>query len=117
VSPEDLALATVAAINDRDRGKLDELASEDVQLFFPPSLVFRGRDGLSDFFDELERRVPDLTLTARETYCGDGFAVVEWESSGQSGESMGCLVLKAQGGKVGRARLYLDTAHWQRIGA
>lgn len=117
MSPEDLALATVSAINDRDRGKLDELAAEDVHLFFPPAMVFRGRDGLSDFFDELERRVPDLTLTARETYSGDGYAVVEWESTGQMGESMGCLVLKEREGKVARARLYLDTAHWARLGA
>jgi ketosteroid isomerase-like protein len=117
VSPEDLALATVHAINDRDRGKLDELTTEDVQLFFPPAMVFRGRQGLSDFFDELERRVPDLTLTARETYCGDDYAVVEWESTGQMGESMGCLVLKSGDGKVTRARLYLDTAHWARLGS
>jgi len=117
VSPEDLALGTISAINDRDRGKLDELADEDVQLFFPPAMVFRGRDGLGDFFDELERRVPDLTLTARETLCADDFAVVEWESSGQTGESMGCLVLKARDGKVTRARLYLDTAHWARLGS
>ena len=107
----------MSAINDRDRGKLDELTTEDVQLFFPPALVFRGRDGLSDFFDELERRVPDLTLTARETYAGDGYAVVEWESTGQMGESMGCLVLKEREGMVARARLYLDTAHWARLGA
>jgi ketosteroid isomerase-like protein len=110
-------MATVHAINDRDRGKLDELTSEDVQLFFPPALVFRGRQGLSDFFDELERRVPDLTLTARDTYCGDDFAVVEWESSGEAGDSMGCLVLKERDGKVARARLYLDTAHWARLGS
>ena len=116
MSPEDLALGTISAINDRDRGKMDELASEDVQLFFPPAMVFRGRDGLNDFFDELERRVPDLTLTARETYCGDDFAVVEWESSGTaSGDSMGCLVLKERDGMVARARLYLDTAHWARL--
>jgi len=110
-------MGTVHAINDRDRSKLDELTTEDVQLFFPPAMVFRGRDGLNEFFNELERRVPDLTLTARETYSGDGFAVVEWESSGQVGESMGCLVLKEREGKVARARLYLDTAHWARIGA
>jgi ketosteroid isomerase-like protein len=117
MSPEDLARGTVQAINDRDRGKLDDLATEDVQLFFPPAMVFRGREGLNEFFNELERRVPDLTLTARETYCGDHFAVVEWESSGQIGESMGCLVLKERDGKVARSRLYLDTAHWARLGA
>ena len=121
MSPEDLALGTISAINDRDRGKMDELASEDVQLFFPPAMVFYGRDGLNDFFDELERRVPDLTLTARDVLSGDEFAVVEWESSGHSGreeaESMGCLVLTARDGSVARARLYLDTAHWQRLGA
>ncbi len=116
MSPEDLALGTVQAINDRDRGKLDELTTEDVQLFFPPALVFRGRQGLNDFFNELERRVPDLTLTARETFAGPDFAVVEWESSGGRGDSMGCLVLKVRAGGVARARLYLDTAHWQRLG-
>lgn len=114
---EDLALATVSAINDRDRSKLNELATEDVQLTFPPALVFRGRDGLNEFFNELERRVPDLTLVARDVYTGGDFAVVEWESSGDSaGESMGCLVLKTSDGQVCRARLYLDTAHWARLG-
>lgn len=116
MSPEDLALATVGAINDRDRKQLDKLATEDVQLFFPPALVFYGRDGLNDFFNELERRVPDLTLTAREVLSGEDFAVVEWESSGAQSESMGCLVLKIRDGSVCRARLYLDTAHWQRLG-
>ena len=117
MSPEDLALGTVAAINDRDRSKLDQLAAEDVQLFFPPALVFYARPGLGDFFDELERRVPDLTLAARDIYSGADFAVVEWESSGEAaGESMGCLVLTVRDGKVARARLYLDTAHWARLG-
>lgn len=118
---EQLALATVTAINDRDRSKLDELATEDVQLFFPPALVFRGREGLGQFFDELERRVPDLTLMARDIYTGDDFAVVEWESSGHGKnaaevEGMGCLVLRLQDGMVSRARLYLDTAHWATLG-
>ena len=121
MEPEQLALATVAAINDRDRAKLDELTTEDVQLFFPPAMVFRGREGLSAFFDELERRVPDLTLIARDIYTGADFAVVEWESAGHSqnaslAESMGCLVLKVGGGCVNRARLYLDTAHWATLG-
>ncbi|HEX6487849.1 MAG TPA: nuclear transport factor 2 family protein [Candidatus Dormibacteraeota bacterium] len=116
MQPEDLALATVQAINDRDRKQLDKLALEDIQLFFPPGMVFYGRQGLTDFFNELERRVPDLTLAAREVLSGDNFAVVEWESSGADTESMGCLVLKTRDGMVSRARLYLDTAHWQRLG-
>lgn len=117
MEPEQLALGTVAAINDRDRSKLNELAAEDVQLSFPPALVFRGREGLNDFFTELERRVPDLTLAARDVLTGPDFAVVEWESTGSSaGESMGCLVLLVRDGQVARARLYLDTAHWARLG-
>lgn len=114
---EQLALATVSAINDRDRSKLNELATEDVQLTFPPALVFRGRDGLGSFFDELERRVPELTLAARDIYTGPDFAVVEWESSdATAGDSMGCLVLQIRDGQVARSRLYLDTAHWARLG-
>jgi len=114
VGPEELAEATISAINERDRSKLDELTTEEVRLFFPPHSVFRGREGLNQFFDELERRVPDLTLTAQEFLTGEGFCVVQWESAPV--EALGCLVLRTRGGAVSRADLYLDTATWQRLG-
>lgn len=121
MNPEQLAEQTIEAINDRNRGKLDELTTEDVQLFLPPAQVFRGRPGLSAFFDELERRVPDLTLTAREFLTGEDFCVVQWETAGHSPasqpvEALGCLVLRSRDGTVSRAHLYLDTATWQRLG-
>jgi ketosteroid isomerase-like protein len=116
-----VAEQTITAINERDRGAISRLAAEDIQLRFPPSQVFEGREGVSAFFDELERRVPNLTLAIRKVYAGDDFAVVEWLSSGSSQggietDSLGVVVMELADGRASRVQLYVDTAQWQTLG-
>lgn len=120
---EQLGLQVLEALNTRDYDKVDELTAEDVQLRMPPGQVFYGRDGLREFFAELEARLPDLTLVARKLHAGEDFAVIEYDTTGHTRshpgaeiEGMGCLVLEMDGGdRVGRVQLYLDTAQWQQI--
>lgn len=117
---EQIAAEVVAAINARDYSQIDTLTTEDVQLRFPPRQVFYGRDGLRGFMQELERRLPELTLTARRVYAGDDFAVVEYDETGRTvpgsqTDTMGALVLSLDDGRVSRCQLYLDTARWEAI--
>jgi hypothetical protein len=120
---EQLGLRVLEALNTRDYDKVDELATENVQLRMPPGQVFFGRDGLREFFTELEARLPDLTLVARKLHAGDDFAVIEYDTTGHtrshpaaSVEGMGCLVLELDGKeRVERVQLYVDTAQWQQI--
>lgn len=118
---ERLAIDVLAAINDRDFKQIDSLSTEDVQLRMPPGQVFYGRSGMREFFESLEKLLPDLTLVARKVRAGDGFAVVEYESAATSrssgGElpSMGCFVVDIDGDQVSRCQLYVDTAQWNLL--
>jgi ketosteroid isomerase-like protein len=119
---ERVATDTVSAINERDYSQIEKLSTEDVQLRLPPSQVFTGRTGIEQFFHELERMLPELTLIAREIHSGEEFAVVEWDSAGTSAnqshmESMGALVLRFKGDRIQKATLYVDTAQWQKLRA
>lgn len=113
---EDLALAVVAGINDRDYGLINSLATENVQLRLPPAQVFYGREGVREFFAVLEARLPRLIVTARKIHAGDRFAVVEYETAGDV-DGMGAIVLELDAGRVEGVTLYLDTAQWAEIGA
>ncbi len=113
---ERLALRIVEAINSRDYGKINDYATERVQLRLPPSQVFYGRDGVREFFAVLESRLPDLLVTARKVHAGDAFAVVEYDSTAESLDGMGALVLEFDGDRVERVQLYLDTAQWAALG-
>jgi hypothetical protein len=117
-----VAERVIAAINSRDRSAIEELAHDEVQLRMPPGQVFYGCDEVHRFFDELESRLPDLTVTADSIRAGEDFAVVEWESAGRTArhdtdEEMGALVLHLRDGRIDRAHLYLDLARWDRLGA
>lgn len=121
MGPRDLAYAVTRAINARDRAAIQELTTEDIQLRFPPRLVFYGRVEIRDFVDELERRIQDLTMVVSRVYAGDDFAVAEWDATGQSATServdeLGCLVLQLRDGKIARAHLYADTSLWRSLG-
>ena len=117
-----IAERVIEAINQRDRDAIEELAHPDVQLRMPPARVFYGCDGVREFFDELEARLPELTVTADKIHAGEDHAVVEWEAAGQSArhdpeEEMGALILHLTDGRISRAHLYLDAARWERLGA
>lgn len=122
---ERLGLRVLEALNARDYDRVDDLTTENVQLRMPPGQVFYGRDGLREFFAQLEAQLPDLTMVARKLHSGEDFAVIEYDTTGHTrshpGEelqAMGCLVLELDGGeRVERVQLYLDTAQWQRITA
>lgn len=121
MGPRELADAVTRAINARDRAAIQHLTTEDVQLRFPPRLVFYGRDEIRDFLDELERRIQDLTMVVNRVYTGDDFAVTEWDVTGQSAtrervEELGCLVLQLRDGKIARAHLYADMTLWRTLG-
>ena len=84
--------------------------------------IANGKGLRHQFFDELESRLPDLTVTADAIHAGDEFAVVEWEASGHTAaqdedEEMGALVLQMHEGRIRRAHLYLDLERWQKLGA
>jgi ketosteroid isomerase-like protein len=116
-----VAERVIEAINQRDRDAIEELAHPDVQLRMPPARVFYGCDGVREFFDELESRLPDLTVTADKIHAGDDHAVVEWEAAGHSAqndpeEEMGALILHLSDGRISRAHLYLDVARWEELG-
>ena len=117
-----IAERVIEAINDRNRDAIEELAHPEVQLRMPPARVFYGPDGVREFFDELEARMPDLTVTADSIHAGEEFAVVEWEAAGHTAsqdedEEMGALVLQFRDGRIRRAHLYLDLERWERLGA
>ena len=117
-----IAERVIEAINQRNRDAIEELAHPEVQLRMPPARVFYGTDGVHRFFDELESRVPDLTVTADKIHAGDHFAVVEWESAGHTrrndpDEEMGALILHLSEGRIKRAHLYLDLERWEKLGA
>ncbi len=112
---ERLAHQVVEAINDRDWGKINEFATERIQLRLPPDQVFYGREGVREFFAVLEARLPTLLVTARKVHAGDEFAVVEYDTHAEGIEGMGALVLEVDGGRVDRVQLYLDTAQWAAI--
>lgn len=116
----DLPTRVIAAINGRDYSAIETLTTEDVQLRLPPGQVFFGQDGLRAFFNELEAVLSTLTITARRTWSGMGFSVVEFDSSGRSAadvpsESMGALVLELVGHRISRIQVYLDTAQWDSL--
>lgn len=113
---EALALKVVGAINERDYGEINRLATEKVQLRLPPDQVFYGREGVREFFAVLEARLPQLIVTARKIHAGESFAVVEYETAGNV-DGMGAIVLELEGGQVDRVQLYLDTAQWAQLGA
>ena len=112
---ERLALQILEAINARDYSKINEFATEDVQLRLPPSAVFYGRDGVREFFAVLETRLPTLLVTASKVHGGDDFAVVEYDAAADSLDAMGALVLEFDGERVERVQLYLDTAQWAAL--
>ena len=118
-SRDGIAYSVLAAINDRDYNQIEELCTENVQLRMPPAQVFFGRDGLREFFQHLERVIPDLTLTADEIHSGEDFVVIEYEAAGHprgsADEAMGAVVLRLEDGKIRRIQLYVDTAHWERL--
>src|SRR5438094_8312462 len=66
-----IAERVIEAINDRNRDAIEELAHPEVQLRMPPARVFYGPDGVREFFDELEARMPDLTVTADSIHAGE----------------------------------------------
>ncbi len=117
---EQVAAEIVAAINARDYSQIERLTTSDVQLRFPPRQVFYGREGVQDFMKQLERRLPQLTLTARRIHSGEDFVVVEYDETGRTVpgstlDSMGAMVLKLEDGRVARCQLYLDTAQWDAL--
>ena len=114
MKPEDIGLAIVEAINSKDWGQIAKLSTEDIQLRLPPGMVFYGRQGIKDFFTQLEARYGDLTVVARRTYAGADFVIIEYDAMGtnQHGaaeEDMGIFVNELRDGKVSRSQLYLDT--------
>lgn len=118
-SEASIAYSVLEAINDRDYSQIEKLCTESVQLRMPPAQVFFGRDGLREFFQSLERVIPDLTLTADQIHSGDDFVVIEYDAAGHprgsADEAMGAIVLRLAEGKIGRIQLYVDTAHWERL--
>lgn len=116
----ELAGEVVSAINARDHSYIDKLTTDDVQLRLPPDQVFFGRDGVRDFVNVLEDRLPKATLIARKVHAGDDFAVVEYDintttRSGREVEGMGAVVMELDDGRIGRVQIYLDTAQWAEI--
>ncbi len=116
----ELAGEVVSAINARDHSYIDKLTTDDVQLRLPPDQVFFGRDGVRDFVNVLEDRLPKATLIARKVHAGDDFAVVEYDintttRSGREVEGMGAVVMELDDGRIGRVQVYLDTAQWAEI--
>ncbi|TMF91769.1 MAG: nuclear transport factor 2 family protein [Chloroflexi bacterium] len=93
----DLAGEVVSAINARDHSYIDKLTTDQVQLRLPPDQVFFGRDGVRDFVNVLEDRLPKATLIARKVHAGEDFAVVEYDinsttKTGREVEGMGAVV-------------------------
>ncbi|HEX6349917.1 MAG TPA: nuclear transport factor 2 family protein [Candidatus Dormibacteraeota bacterium] len=116
----DLAGEVVSAINARDHSYIDKLTTDDVQLRLPPDQVFFGRDGVREFVNVLEDRLPKATLIARKVHAGDEFAVVEYDinsttKGGREVEGMGAVVMELADGRIGRVQIYLDTAQWAQI--
>lgn len=117
-----MATAIVAAINEKDRGAIEKLTTEDVVLRMPPRDVFYGWKGIHQFFDELERRIPSLTIVESRVYEGEDFAVVEWDGAGLSPgqelvEGLGCVILRLRDGKLASTNVYGDFALWDELGA
>lgn len=117
---DQLAEQVLVALNAHDLGQIDRLTSPDVELRLPPGRVFSGRQGLRDFFSELQARLPELTVVARKTYTGEDHAIVEWESVGRSlrrsqVETMGVFVIQVSEGLIARIQVYLDTAQWAAL--
>lgn len=116
-----LAEECIAAINHRAYDRIDALVTDDVQLRFPPTQLFKGSRGVRDFFEHLDQVLPSLTLAISKIHAGRDFAVVEWLSAGATSrgvehDGMGATVLQVEDGRVSRIQLYLDTAEWQRLG-
>ena len=116
----DLAGEVVSAINARDHSYIDKLTTDQVQLRLPPDQVFFGRDGVRDFVNVLEDRLPKATLIARKVHAGEDFAVVEYDinsttKTGREVEGMGAVVLELDDGRIDRVQVYLDTAQWAQI--
>ena len=115
-----LAGEVVSAINARDHSYIDKLTTDQVQLRLPPDQVFFGRDGVREFVNVLEDRLPKATLIARKVHAGDDFAVVEYDinsttKTGREVEGMGAVVLELDDGRIDRVQIYLDTAQWAQI--
>jgi len=115
-----LADQVVSAINARDHSQIDKLTTDNVQLRLPPDQVFFGRQGVRDFVDVLEDRLPEATMVARKVHAGDDFAVVEYDinsttRAGHQVEGMGAVVLELDAGRIDRVQVYLDTAQWAQI--
>jgi ketosteroid isomerase-like protein len=115
-----IAEVIMAAVNAREADRIEVCTTDDVELLLPPRHVYNGHTGIEDFLSALARRLPHVLVVTDQRYCGNDFAVLEWEAESESGErflqTVGCVVFCFRGELVNRIHLYLDTELWDALG-
>jgi ketosteroid isomerase-like protein len=123
MTPRDLAVELVRCLNHRDPETALTLFDPDAELCFPgqaPRRVYRGIEGLREFFGWLVDALPVQTMAADRIHVGGSTAVVEFETTGTSNQgkgfdNVGALVIDTADGKIVSVRVYLDTADLARV--
>lgn len=81
-SAEEVARGVFAAINDHDLDAVESYFHPDDTQNFVPVGVFHGRPEVLDFFAELFRALPDLTMTVEHVMADEQGAYVRWRMVG-----------------------------------
>jgi steroid delta-isomerase-like uncharacterized protein len=81
-TPEEVALAVVAATQARDPDAMVALGHPDYIDEFVPIGEKRGKDAIRSFFAEMFAAFPDFEFEAERIVADDRHAVLQWKASG-----------------------------------
>jgi hypothetical protein len=98
---------------ERNVEALVEIHAEDCEVGnVSVSEMFRGHDGLREFWTEYRKTIGEMQSTFRNVFATEEGAALEWTTEGTSnGETVsydGVSILEIEGGKVRRFIAYFD---------
>ena len=82
MSPAEVAASIFDALQRRDLDAVAGLQHDDVVDDFVAIGVFRGKQAVRDFFEEMFAAVPDLTVTPVRILADGDHATVQWQMAG-----------------------------------
>ncbi len=98
---------------DRDVEPLVEIHAEDCEVGnVSVSEIFRGHEGLREFWTEYRKTFGEMKSTFRNVFAAGDVAALEWTTEGTSNGNTvtydGVSILEIEGGKVRRFMAYFD---------
>lgn len=123
MTPTELAVALVRALNERDLDAGLAHFAPQAEVCFPrhaPRRVYRGGVELRELFDWFEEKLPHRTIAIDHMVATAQSVAVEFETAGRSHtehefDNVGVMIIDAHDGLISSVRVYLDTADLGRI--